>query len=244
MNPTTLGVLLVVFVATLIRSAFGFGEALIAVPLLALFLPVTVAAPVAVLLSITIAAVVVAQDWEKIHLRSTGWLVGFTLIGIPLGLLLLTRVHENAVKGVLAVLLLVFSGYSLFGGKPPELRRDSRRWLAGCGFFAGVLGGAYGMNGPPLVIYGAMRRWSPQQFRATLQGYFLPASILGMAGYYFAGLWVSAVTHYYLISLPVALPTIFLGRWVNHRMRGDSFLRYVHLGLICIGVALLIEAVR
>ena len=100
------------------------------------------------------------------------------------------------------------------------------------------------MNGHPLVIYGAMRRWTPQQFRATLQGYFLPASILGMAGYYFAGLWVSSVTHYYLISLPVALPTIFLGRWVNHRMRGNAFLRYVHVGLICIGVALLIEAVR
>jgi hypothetical protein len=244
MDATTLGVLLVIFAATLIRSAFGFGEALVAVPLLALFIPVSVAAPVAVLLSITIAAVVVAQDWEKIHLRSTGWLVGSTLLGIPLGLLLLTRVHEQAVKAALAVLLIAFSGYSLFGGKPPELRRDSRRWLAGCGFFAGVLGGAYGMNGPPLVIYGAMRRWSAQQFRATLQGYFLPASILGMAGYYFAGLWVPAVTHYYLISLPVALPAIFVGRWLNHRMRGDVFLRYVHAGLICIGVVLLVQAIQ
>lgn len=244
MSPVTLGVLLVIFIATLIRSAFGFGEALVAVPLLALFLPVAVAAPVAVLLSITIAAVVVAQDWEKIHLRSTGWLVGSTLLGIPLGLLLLTRVHAQAVKAVLAILLLAFSGYSLLGGRPPELRRDSRRWLAGCGFCAGVLGGAYGMNGPPLVIYGAMRRWSAQHFRATLQGYFLPASIFGMVGYYFAGLWVPAVTHYYLISLPVALPTIFLGRWLNHRMHGDAFLRYVHAGLICIGVVLLVQAAR
>ena len=38
------------------------------------------------------------------------------------------------------------------------------------------------------------------------------------------GLWVPAVTHYYLISLPVAVPAIFLGRFVNHRLRGDSFL--------------------
>jgi uncharacterized membrane protein YfcA len=202
-----------------------------------------VAAPVAVLLSITIAAVVVVQDWQKVHLRSTGWLVGFTVLGVPLGLLLLTRVPEGTVKAVLGVLLLAFSGYSLFGGAPPELRRDSRRWLAGCGFFAGVLGGAYGLNGPPLVIYGAMRRWTPQHFRATLQGYFLPASLLGMAGYYFAGLWVPAVTHYYLISLPEVLPTIFLGRWLNHRMTGDAFLRYVHLGLICIGIALLAQLV-
>jgi hypothetical protein len=44
------------------------------------------------------------------------------------------------------------------------------------------------MNGPPLVIYGSMRRWSPQHFRATLQGYFLPASIIGMSGYRLAGL--------------------------------------------------------
>ncbi|MGC2163288.1 MAG: sulfite exporter TauE/SafE family protein [Silvibacterium sp.] len=243
-QPTTLHILLVVILATLIRSAFGFGEALIAVPLLALFIPLEIAAPVAVLLSITIAAVVVAQDWEKIHVRSTSWLVGSTLLGIPLGLLLLTSVHQQAVKAVLAIFLIVFSAYSLLVRRPPELRSDSRAWLLGCGFCAGILGGAYGMNGPPLVIYGAMRRWSAQHFRATLQGYFLPASILGMAGYWFAGLWVPAVTHYYLISLPVALPTIFLGRWVNHRMQGDVFLKYVHVGLICTGALLLIQAIR
>lgn len=244
MDATTLGVLLVVFLATLIRSAFGFGEALVAVPLLALFIPVEIAAPVAVLLSITIALLVVVQDWEKIHVRSTIWLVGSTLVGIPLGLWLLKSVREPLVKGALAIFLMVFSGYSLFGRNPPELRSDSRRWLLGCGFSAGVLGGAYGMNGPPLVIYGAMRRWTAQHFRATLQGYFLPASLIGMAGYYFAGLWVSAVTHYYLLSLPVAIPTVFVGRWVNHRMRGDAFLRYVHAGLIGIAAVLLAQAVR
>jgi hypothetical protein len=244
MGTTTLYVLLVIFVATLIRSAFGFGEALVAVPLLALRIQLTVAAPLAVLMSITIAAVVVAQDWEKIHVRSTGWLVGSTLLGIPVGLILLTSVHQRVVKAALAVLIVAFSTYSLLGKQAPELRDDSRKWLLGCGFLAGVMGGAYGMNGPPLVIYGAMRRWSPQHFRATLQGYFLPASVVGMFGYWLAGLWVPAVTHYYLISLPVALPTIFLGRWVNHRMRGDAFIRYVYVGLICIGALLFFQATR
>ena len=97
------------------------------------------------------------------------------------------------------------------------------------------------MNGPPLAIYGAMRRWSPQRFRATLQGYFLPASVLGMLGYWLKGLWVPAVTHNYLISLPAAIPAILLGRTVNHRLQGDSFLRYVYLGLIAIGLLLLIQ---
>lgn len=244
MDATTVQVLVVVFIATLIRSAFGFGEALIAVPLLALCVPLQVAAPLAVLVSITIAAVVVVQDWRKIHVRSTGWLVFSTLAGIPLGLLLLTSSHQRAVRMALGVLIMAFSAYSLIGRRPPELKEDSRVWLLGCGFCAGVLGGAYGMNGPPLVIYGAMRRWSAQHFRATLQGYFLPASIIGMGGYWFAGLWVPAVTHYYLLSLPAAVPAIFLGRVVNHRLQGEVFLKYVYLGLAGIGALLLVQSVR
>jgi hypothetical protein len=243
-DATTLHVLLVVFLATLIRSTFGFGEGLVAVPLLALSIPIEIAAPVVVLLSITIAAVVVVQDWRKIHVRSTGWLLAPTFLGIPLGIALLTSVHQHVVKGTLAITIVAFSGYFLLGKKPPELRSDNRLWLLGCGFFAGVLGGAYGMNGPPLVIYGAMRRWSPQRFRATLQGYFFPASVVTMAGYYFTGLWVPAVTHYYLISLLTAIPAIFLGRIVNRRLRGDVFLKYVHCGLVCVGMILLIQAIR
>ncbi len=244
MDDVTLYVILVVFVATLIRSVFGFGEALVAVPLLALRLPVEVAAPLAVLVSITVAAVIVAQDWQKIHVRSTGWLVLSTLFGIPLGLMLLTTGNHRVVKAALAVIIMAFSAYALIGRKPPELHSDSRIWLLGCGFCAGVLGGAYGMNGPPLAIYGAMRRWSAQHFRATLQGYFLPASMIGMGGYLLAGLWVPAVTHYYLLSLPLAIPAILLGRVVNHRLRGETFLKYVHFGLVLIGAALLIQAIR
>lgn len=243
LDAAALHVVAVVFLATLIRSAFGFGEALIAVPLLALTLPVEIAAPLAVLVSITIAAVVVAQDWHKIHVRSTGWLLLATVFGIPLGLLLLTA-HQSITKAVLALVIVAFSLYSLLGERPPQLKHDSLPWVLGCGFVAGVMGGAYGMNGPPLAIYGAMRRWSAQHFRATLQGYFLPASIIGMCGYWLKGLWVPAVTHFYLMSLPAVAIAVPLGRVVNHRLRGDVFLKYVYAGLIVVGAVLLVQAVK
>jgi len=243
-SAAAIHVLVVVFLATLIRSAFGFGEALVAVPLLALNLRLEVAAPLAVLVSITIALVVVAQDWRKIHVRSMGWLMAATVFGIPIGLLLLTSSHQRLTKATLALLIVGFSIYSLAGRRPPELSSDSMPWLLGCGFVAGVMGGAYGMNGPPLAIYGSMRRWSAQHFRATLQGYFLPASILGMGGYWLKGLWTPAVTHYYLLSLLAVIPAIPLGRIVNHRMRGDTFLNYVYVGLVIVGGILLVQAVR
>jgi uncharacterized membrane protein YfcA len=237
----TVAVLAVIFLATLIRSAFGFGEALVAVPLLALLMPVEVAAPLAVLVSITVAAIVVVQDWQKVHLGSAWRLVVATLFGIPLGLLLLKMVAEPIVKGGLAVVIIAFSTYCLARRAPMELKNDRLAWLFG--FAAGVLGGAYGMNGPPLVVYGALRSWSPEHFRATLQGYFLPASVLGMAGYWLAGLWVPAVTHYYLLSLPGALAATFLGRVVNQRLKGRPFVLYLHVGLLIVGATLLLQSV-
>jgi uncharacterized membrane protein YfcA len=243
-NLTIVLVLSILLFASLIRSALGFGEALIAVPLLAFCIPLSQAAPLAVLVSITIAAVVVLQDWKKIYLRSAGWLVLSTVGGIPLGLLLLTSTHQRIVKAALGLTIIAFAAYSLVAPKSLELKREHRGWLLLCGFFAGVLGGAYGMNGPPLVIYGAMRRWSAQHFRATLQGYFLPASIVGMTGYRLTGLWTPAVTHYYLLSLPVTLAGVFLGRVINHRLHGESFLRYVYLGLVVIGALLLRQAFK
>lgn len=247
-DAATLLVLLIVFVATLIRSAFGFGEALIAVPLLAFCIPIRVAAPLAVLLSVTIAAIVVVQDWRRIHLRSAGGLLLATLPGLPLGVLLLSSHHESMVKAALGLVILLFAGWALGRrNKPrsePELRSGHPAWLLGCGFFAGVLGGAYGMNGPPLVIYGALRRWPAQEFRATLQAYFLPASALAMIGYWYAGLWVPPVTRDYLLSLPVMIPAVLLGRAINHRLHGDRFLKIVYAGLICIGALLVVQALR
>lgn len=237
---TPILVLAILFLATFIRSAFGFGEALVAVPLLALLMPVEVAAPVAVLVSITVAGIVVAQDWRHVHFRSAGWLVLSTLVGMPLGLLLLTAVAGQIVKAILAVVIVAFSTYSLLRRRRAALENDRLAWLFG--FSAGILGGAYGMNGPPLVIYGALRGWSPQHFRATLQGYFLPASLVGMCGYWLTGLWTSAVTHYYLLSLPAVVVAIILGRAVNLRMNGPAFLRYVHFGLIVVGAILLFQS--
>jgi hypothetical protein len=236
----TLSVILVLFFATLIRSAFGFGEALISVPLLAFVMPIEEAAPLAVLVSITIAFVIVLQDWRAVHVRSAAWLVVSTLLGIPLGLLLLKAVAEPIVEAILGAVVVAFSVYSLASRHKHELKND--RLAAFFGFAAGVLGGAYGMNGPPLAIYGSLRRWSPEYFRATLQAYFLPASIVGMGGYWLAGLWTARVNSLFVVSLPAVLLAVFLGRAINRRMRSHKFVLYVYLGLTVIGTVLLGKA--
>ncbi|HZZ43567.1 MAG TPA: sulfite exporter TauE/SafE family protein [Tepidisphaeraceae bacterium] len=246
MDSITLYVVAVVFVATLFRSTFGFGEALVAVPLLSMWVPLKISAPLAVMMSVLVSTVILLQDWEKVKVRSAGALILATLPGIPIGLWLLKAGGDRVGRVMVAGILIVFSSYSLIRRQRHAAANPSAQhpaWVAVAGFIAGILGGAYAMNGPPLAILGSMRKWSPQHFRATLQGYFFPASVVGLIGYSLAGFWTPVVTRYSLVSLPAALVAIFLGRWINHRLHPLSFMTYVHSVLLAMGISQLVQVV-
>lgn len=152
MSLTTFCILAILFIATLVRSTFGFGESLIAVPLLIFFIPIEIAVPLSVLTSILIAAIVVLQDRENIHFNSAKWLILFGVLGIPIGLWLLVYGNEKPIKSGLGILIILYSIYSLLSKSNFKLETDNKVWLFICGFLSGVFGGAYGLNGPPLVI--------------------------------------------------------------------------------------------
>ena len=242
--PGTVPIITISFIATIVRSTFGFGESLIAVPLFVLVVPLGVAVPLSVLMSLLVAMVVVVQDHKEIHVASAKWLILYALPGIPIGLLILKYGNEYVVKIGLGLLIMGYSIYALNAKNSLHLKEDNRFWLFICGFMSGVLGGAYGLNGPPLVVYGNMRKWPAQHFRATLQAYFLPVSFMGLVGYLIQGLVGWTVIKYFLFCLPVAIPAIFLGRYFNQKLKGTSFFRYVYGGLIFIGAVLIFFTIR
>ncbi|HTO15839.1 MAG TPA: sulfite exporter TauE/SafE family protein [Edaphocola sp.] len=238
-------ILTISFLASLFRSTLGFGESLIAVPLFLLFLPLKVAVPLSVLLSIIIALIIVIQDHKNIHFQSAKWLVIYAITGIPLGLLILIYGNETLVKITLGFLIIIYSLYTLLNTKikihKPE---NNKLWLFICGFLSGVFGGAYGLNGPPLVIYGKLQNWTAKHFRATLQAYFLPASLIGAIGYYTKGLITAEVNQYFLYSLTTTVPAIFLGRYLNSKLNGKSFYKYINWFLIIIGLVLILSSLK
>ena len=236
---TVLLILLISFIASLVRSTLGFGESLIAVPLFLFFLPVDIAVPLSVMLSVVIALIIVVQDHKKIHFHSAKWLILYAVLGVPIGLVILMYGNETFVKLALGILIIVYSLYSLYFSKGRHLKEDSRFWLFVCGFLSGIFGGAYGVNGPPLVVYGNLRQWSAKHFRATLQAYFLPVSLVSVIGYYAKGLITTEVNTYFFISLGTAIPAVFLGRYLNHRLKDGTFFKYVYWGLVLISVILI-----
>lgn len=234
-----LPVLMILFLSTLVRSTFGFGDALIAMPLLALIIPLRTATPVVALIAPTIAIVLLIKEWRHIDLKSTMKLIVSTLAGIPIGILYLKHISENVVNVVLALVLIVFALYSLV--KPALHSLKSDQWAYPFGFIGGILGGAYNTNGPPVILYGILRGWKPESFRATLQGYFLPTGGAIMIGQGLAGLWTKTVITTYLYSLPLVFVAIFLGLKVSRKIPAQKFNQYVYVMLLGLGIILLIK---
>ncbi|MCB0156421.1 MAG: sulfite exporter TauE/SafE family protein [Anaerolineae bacterium] len=230
--------LLILFVATLIRSTFGFGDALIAMPLLALLIGIQSATPLVAFISTTIAATIVWSSWREVDLRAAWRLILSSLIGIPFGLYILTAAPEQIVKGILALLLIVFGVYNLT--RPVLTTLPNQQWAYVFGFIAGIFGGAYNTNGPPIVVYGTLRHWPPTRFRATLQGYFLPTGLLILIGHGLSGLWTRQIWQWYGLALPLVLLAIFMGGRLNRRIPTGRFDRLIYGALIILGAMLFV----
>lgn len=230
----------ILFLAAFVRSSLGFGDAVVAMPLLALVLDIKTATPLVALFATTIAVSILIRNWQKTDLRATILLVISSLLGIPLGLLIVKTLPETILKVILGSIILFYGIYRFL--KPGvKLKRDIPLVSFLFGFIAGILGGAYNTNGPPVVIYGTLRHWSPENFRATMQGYFLPTGFLIAISHGVTGLWTSVVFKHYAIALPLVLLAIFLGGKFHHAASAERFDKYVNTTIVLMGLLLILR---
>lgn len=238
-STTTILVLAILFLSTFIRSALGFGDALIAMPLLALVIGIQVATPLVAMGASTIAFTILLKSWRKVEIKAAWRLVIATWIGIPLGIFFLKAAPEILVKSLLGILLMGFGAYNLFVPDLPKLLNE--KWAFVTGLIAGILGGAYNTNGPPVVIYGMLRRWDPEKFRATLQGYFLPTGFAILITHGLAGMWTTQVIRLYGYSIPIIIAAVLLGEKVNLLIPQGKFDKIIYGFLVVIGFFLIIR---
>lgn len=227
----------VIFLAALIKATLGFGESLLAMPLLTLMLGLATATPLVGLIAATLTLLMLGSSWRKIDLRSTWRLLGAAALGVPIGALLVSMAPAGLVTRLLGVILIGFGLFSLF--RPALITLTHPAWSYIFGFLAGVLGSAYNTAGPPMVVYSAARRWQSDRFRATMQSVFLPISLLVLLSHALAGLWSARVFELYALSLPLLLLAIWLGELLSQRISGQRFDRLVYAAILLLGLLLL-----
>lgn len=233
-------VAVVLALGALVRSFFGFGDAAVAMPLLALLaVRVDVAVPLVGLAGMAVALLAVVGGAERGDRRALTRLTVATAVGVPVGVLLVTRAPEGALRTALGALLLAYGCYLLVAPRLPRLRHPA--WAYPFGLAAGSLGSAYNLNGVPVAVYGTMRQWPPERFRGTLQAHFVVSSALVVAGQGLGGLWSAEVLRLFAAAVPGVLVAVAAGRALHQRVPPGAFARLVQVMIAVLGALLVVR---
>jgi uncharacterized protein len=224
--------------ATLFHGTLGFGTGLVAMPLLTLVIGVQDATALVAFVIVGTTIVLLRRSWQRLDRRAAIQLVVSSVPGVPIGIFVLTNAPTDVIQRGLGVLLIAYALYSLLG--PPLFEARRAAWAYGLGFASGVLGGAYNTNAPPVVVFGTLRRWPPDVFRATLQAYFVPLAIVVWLGHGVSGLWSQDIVVAYAVYLPFGLVALWAGHRVAGRIPAASFQRVLYIAVIALGALLLV----
>jgi uncharacterized membrane protein YfcA len=229
----------IVAAAGVAQGLSGFGFSLISIPLLALVVPVKAAIVGGAFLGLVQSGLVVARDHRHVDRRSAGVLVLAALAGMPIGLLVITRVREEPLQVVIAVTVLVFSGLLW---RRVRLPTDSLPAEVGVGFTSGMLSTSTGMSGPPLVIALQARGVQPSAFRATLATVFVSGSGISLLLFWSRGLVTADAVKVAAAGLPGLLIGILVGELAFRRVDHERFRAIVLVLLVASAVLALVGA--
>lgn len=230
----------IVYFAILTQAISGFGLALISMPLLIQFIDPLTAAALVALIALTTQMVMLARYHRQVQVRGLGRFIMGSLLGIPIGVVALSRLDKQMILIVLGLLLITYSLYSLFTPKLPEIKNP--RWQYGFGFASGLLGGAYNTGGPPFVIYGMCSGWRSTEYKANLQVLLMVNSASVVIAHLLAGHYTEDVMGNFLIALPMILLGAFSGFWLDRFVDETLFKKIVLVLLLLIGIRMLIPS--
>lgn len=238
-DPQMLWAAAILGLAFFVRGIAGFGSGLIAIPLLALLLPLPVVVPIMALLDYSAAGLHGVRHRERIRWRDLVPLLPFTLAGSLAALYLLHSLDREMLNTALGVFVLAYAVYTLSGLAPH--REHSRAWALPLGGIGGLVSTLFGTGGPFYVIYLHLRALDKQAFRATVAAVFLIDGGIRIAGYTLTGLIDLDVLILAASALPVMLLAMYLGGHVHTNISQRNFARLISLLLIGSGIALLIR---
>lgn len=236
-DPALAAALAIVSLAAVVRGFSGFGFSLLAISALSLFYPPAEIFPPIFLMEIAASLHLLPSVWRDIHWRSLGPLLAGAAAGTPLGVWFLSTVPAPPMQAalgifVLAAVTLMWRGYSFRGMPGPAT-------TVGAGAAAGLANGAFGIGGPPVILFYFASPAGAAAGRASLIVFFLALDVIGLS--FMAGM-ADLVTRDSLMRAAMYLPMLLAGIWVGqHAFRrvNDAMFRRAVLGLLAL-LALLI----
>lgn len=240
-SPIWIFAICAVLFAAFIRGLAGFGFALILAPVLLLILSPAAVVVINLFLGLLSSIVVMLHSFARIDFKRVLPMALSSLLGIPLGVWIISVVAPPILKIFIGVVIVCFAVLVAFGFRKTFAGERMSSGVAG--FFSGILSSSTSLGGPPIVLFMHSQDWPKDIIHPSLAGYFLFLGSCSLGALSLSG----QVTTETIISAASLAPALLagtgLGMVVFHRVNARFFRGFSVAIVICAGLLGIISGV-
>ena len=235
---TLLAAAAAVAVAYTVYGLTGFGAAIVAIPLLAQFLPLRVAVPMLLLFDLVAGLLLGLKNHRSIDKPELLQLVPFLLLGMVAGVYLLARAPERWLLAVLGLFAMLYAAWNLL--RRPATGPIAPGWAVPAGLLGGAFTAMYGTGGPIYASYLARRVSDKDVLRASVAALIFGAGWVRLVMFTASGFYAQrGLLELVAMLVPAALLGYFMGSRLHARLSGPQALKVVWLLVLAAGIGLL-----
>jgi uncharacterized membrane protein YfcA len=156
---------------------------------------------------------------------------------------MLDRIEGPAMRTILGIMLIILSlHFSFFKEKLQKHIRPTTGWQLGTGTASGIMGGLFGMHGPPVVLYLIVSEPTKDHYMGMIQTYAVLTNLTMLIVRAYNGYVTPAVGSSYLYALGGLAIGILAGNWAYKRIPARIFTYIVYAYIGVSGVVILLTA--
>ena len=154
---------------------------------------------------------------------------------------MLTRIHDNTLRKILGIVLMITSLYFAFFKERIRLK-TTLPYQIGAGTVSGVMGGFFGMQGPPAVLYFISSEPDKNHYMAMAQTYFLIGNAMMTVVRASNGFLTATVGKNYVLCIGAVIIGTLLGSWAFRHIPAKIFPYIVYSYIGVSGLIILLTA--
>lgn len=232
-------IIAVLAIAYYIRGISGYGSGLLAIPSLALFMPLEQVVPFIAVLDFLAALAHGLHYRKQVNWSELRLLIPISMIGMGLGLIIFNHIDTESLKPWLGGFIILYAAYSLL-----RISQHSagRIWSLPLITTGGIVDTLFGTGGPFYVIYLRFRQMDKTNFVATIAMSFILTTGMRVSGYGIAGFYPQPLLHMIVVALPIMGLFLFLGIRSHQRISNRQFSYLLAILLLTAGVSLFLRS--
>ena len=231
-----------ILLASFLQGITGFGFALIAVPLLSLFIPeIRNITPIIVIYSFLTNIIIVYKSRHYIDFKKIIPLIIFGIIATPIGTYLLLYVKVNTLKIIIGS-IITFTAFAMFKNSKIKIKNQSLSYGI-VGLLSGFLNGSTGLSGPPVVLFLTNQNTDKEIFRANLTFYGISTNIFAIIIFSVEGIINTSVLNFTLLYLPALIIGVLAGIKISTKINQIIFRNLTIYLIAFLGLYTVISAI-